>query len=48
MREYLTHYIDEFRSLLKVLKITGPKAEPLGIPLVTGCQLDVIPFTTPL
>jgi len=33
------------KSFTKTLKKTGPKVEPLGTPLVPGCQPDVTPFT---
>ena len=36
------------RSLIKMLNKTRPKMEPWGTPLVTGCQLDLTPFTTTL
>ncbi|KAJ7412919.1 hypothetical protein WISP_94045 [Willisornis vidua] len=34
------------RSSLKTLNRIGPNIEPWGNPLLTGCQLDVTPFTT--
>lgn len=33
------------KSFLKTLKKIGPKMEPYGTPLLTGCQSDVSPFT---
>ncbi|KAK4821248.1 hypothetical protein QYF61_016547 [Mycteria americana] len=42
------HSIPSSRSLIKILNRTGPKTEPWGTPLVTGCQLDLTPFTTTL
>ena len=33
------------RSFMKTLKSTGPKTDPWGIPLVTGCKPDITPFT---
>ncbi|KAK4825193.1 hypothetical protein QYF61_025121 [Mycteria americana] len=42
------HSIPSSRSLIKLLNRTGPKTEPCGTPLVTGRQLDLIPFTTTL
>ncbi|KAK4828429.1 LOW QUALITY PROTEIN: hypothetical protein QYF61_026525 [Mycteria americana] len=40
--------IPSSRSLIKILNKTGPKTEPWGTPLVTGRQLDLVPFTTTL
>ncbi|KAK4828313.1 hypothetical protein QYF61_025325 [Mycteria americana] len=42
------HLIPSPRSLIKILNRTGPDTEPWGTPLVTGCQLDLTPFTTTL
>jgi len=36
------------QTLIKMLNRTGPKTEPWRTPLVTGCQLDLTPFTTTL
>ncbi|KAK4828032.1 hypothetical protein QYF61_022809 [Mycteria americana] len=42
------HSIPLSRSLIKILKKTGPKTKPWGTPLVTSCQLDLTLFTTSL
>ncbi|KAK4827472.1 hypothetical protein QYF61_018708 [Mycteria americana] len=42
------HSIPSSRSSIKILNKSGPKTEPWGTPLVTGCQLDLTPFTTTL
>ncbi|KAK4831737.1 LOW QUALITY PROTEIN: hypothetical protein QYF61_018867 [Mycteria americana] len=39
------HLIPASTSFIKTLKSTGPKTEPWGTPLVTGCEPDVTPFT---
>lgn len=36
------------RSLIIILKRTGPNTEPLGTPLVTSLRLDLTPFTITL
>ena len=36
------------RSSVKILNRTGPGTDPWGVPLLTGCKLDLTPFTTTL
>ncbi|PKU44635.1 hypothetical protein llap_5071 [Limosa lapponica baueri] len=40
------HSILSSRSLIKMLKGTGPSTKPWRTPLMTGHQLDLTPFTT--
>jgi len=42
------HSVPSSRSLIKTLNNTGPETEPWGTLLVTGQQLDLVPFTTTL
>jgi len=43
-----THSMPSSRSLIKILKRTGPSTAPWGTPLVISHQLDLIPFTITL
>ncbi|KAK4827693.1 LOW QUALITY PROTEIN: hypothetical protein QYF61_020827 [Mycteria americana] len=45
LRAYL---IPSSRSLIKIFNSTASNTEPWGTLLVTGCQLDLTPFTTTL
>jgi len=40
------HSVPRSRSLIKMLKTTGPKTVPWGTPLVIGVHLDIEPLTT--
>jgi len=42
------HSIPSSRSLIKIFNRTSPSNESWGTPVMTGCQLDLIPFTTTL